>query len=109
MASSGSGDYWFDPHAWDDGDCPDLRMPAGVPSVDEPALLFDLDTDQPNAWDSGAWRGGFVSDDAMSPEERKIQASRALADMLINKYNKCNWRATDVCKIAYWAREWAGG
>ena len=99
MASCGSEDYWFDATAWDDGDCPDLHMPAGVPSVNEPAPLFDLDADQSNAWDSGAWRGGFGSGDAMSPEERKIKASRALADMLIDKYNNGNLRATDVCSL----------
>ena len=79
-------------------------MPASGPSVDE-SVSFDLDTDQSNAWDADTWRGGFVGDGTMSPEDIKLQASLALADILIDKYNSGKRWATDVCKIAYWARE----
>ena len=108
--SSGSHDTWVDP-SFVDGALPmeewvepsmewqgGLGLPVSDDGIAHEASVFDFDSFH-DCWDGDEWVGEEVGDDdQITPEE----ASRILADILIDNYNRGDLFATDLCKYCYW-------
>ena len=105
--ASGSHATWVDPSFVDGAEewvepSREWQGPLGLPPLDDAIAheghAFDVDPFF-DCWDGDEWVGEEVGDDDQTTTE---EASRILAEMLIDNYHRGNLHATDLCRYCYW-------
>ena len=98
-SSSGGPEVWFDCNP------PPTRAEfefvlGTYPAIDEPTGCSWGETDESAYWnDSGEWTGDVI-DGEVSPE----QATKLMADMMLDKWARGAMWATTLCKLCHWAK-----